>query len=91
MADITARMLALLRHMHAGASLTVTPKGTGALDLSKVSGEIRRPTVEKLIAEGLIAPGDSAKEFRITELGRDHVRVRDHIADFMLEETHGNS
>lgn len=83
MSRVTDRMLDLLRLMHGGARLRVLPKGTALLDTSHVAPGVRRATVETMVASGLITLDDTTDRYQITEAGRDHVRVRDHIDDFI--------
>lgn len=80
---ITERRLALLRLMHAGVPLRVLPKGTAMFDLSSIPQGIRRATVEQMQADGLIEYDGTTDRYTITEAGRDHVRVRDRVSDFL--------
>lgn len=85
MARITERMLELLRLMHGGARLRVLPKGTAALDTSHIAADVRRATIETMATEGFIVLHDTEQRYEITEQGRDAVRVRDDVADFIRE------
>lgn len=85
MATVTARMLELLRLMHGGARLRVLPKGRATLDTSHIPAGVRRATVEEMATEGFIVLHDTESRYEITDQGRDAVRVRDHVEDFIRE------
>lgn len=83
MPALTARIVALLRVMHAGIPLRVLPKGTAMLDTTQIPEGIRRATVEKMEREGLIAFDAATDRYTITEVGRDEVRVRDGVEELV--------
>lgn len=83
MAAITARVLELLRMMHGGARLRVLPKGTAMLDVAHIAKGVRQATVEQMVSEGLITHDATTDRYDITDAGRDQVRVRDHVDDFI--------
>lgn len=85
MAAVTDRMLELLRLMHGGARLRVLPKGTAALDTSHIAPSVRKATIESMASEGFIVLHDTEPRYEITDRGRDAVRVRDHVEDFIRE------
>lgn len=83
MPKLTDRIVALLRVMHAGIPLRVLPKGTAMLDITRIPQGIRRATVEQMASDGLIEFDVSRERYIITEAGRDQVRVRDHVDEFI--------
>lgn len=80
---VTARVLELLRMMHGSARLRVLPKGTAMLDVTHIAKGVRQATVEQMATDGLIVRDPVTDRYDITEAGRDQVRVRDHVDDFI--------
>ncbi len=87
MPQITDRMLELLRLMHGGARLRVEPKGAARLDITHIAPTVRRLTLTQLEASGMITLEAESERWEITDHGRDAVRVRDHVDDFIREAT----
>ncbi len=83
MAKLTENIVALLRVMHAGVPLQVLPRGRALLDTAQLPAGVRRPTVERLEREGLIAFDPAINRYTITDAGRDEVRVRDGVDELV--------
>lgn len=83
MPRVTDRILDLLRLMHAGVPLRVLPKGTAMLDTATIATGVRKATIEQMEQDGLIAFHAEKDRYLITDAGRDQVRVRDHVDDFI--------
>ncbi len=83
MPRLTRRLVALLRVMHAGVPVRVAPKGTGVLDFSRTPRHLAPDQLEALERDGLIARTPRTRRYEITEKGRDAVRVRDGVDEFV--------
>lgn len=77
------RVLEVMRLMHGGARLRVLPHGTAMLDTGHIAPGVRRATVAAMADAGLIERDASGDRWVLTDNGRDAVRVRDHVADFI--------
>lgn len=87
MSKMTQRILGLLRVMHANVPLRILPKGTAFLDVTKVPKGIGQVTITQLEADGFITKVPHTDRYTITEKGRDAVRVRDGVDEFVEAAT----
>ena len=80
-------LVAFLRVMHAGVPVRVMPKGQLLYDLSLRPKGVRRPSLDVLADRGLIAYNATTDRYTITDAGRDEVRVRDGVEEFIADAT----
>ena len=79
----TERQLAILRLMHANVPLVPRDNGTAHLDVAALALGVRPASVAAMLDAGWME--STGTRYTITEAGRDVVRVRDFVADFISD------
>jgi len=80
-------VVALLRVMHAGVAVRVLPKGQAVYDMKARPKGVRSATLGILAEQGLVAFNAETDRYTITDAGRDEVRVRDGVDEFIADAT----
>lgn len=79
---LTERQFDILRLVDAGVPLRAEPGSAGTFDFAGISPTVRRTTLRQLEAEGFLAFDQDRHCYRLTESGRERIRVRDTVKDF---------